>query len=181
MIGLGYQANPPPPPSGCRGKAKQRPARNLLDRLPLGQAAALAFMYDFNVAFDNNLAARDLRMVKLKQKISGGFRTDLGAGGFCRIRSISQPHARTACAYWMLCGVLLLVSRSTHHACCRSQPQQAEQLLSGLVVTALLLLHIIHPTPGDVLELADRLDLGSSAGNGVRVRLPPSPSPIKFL
>lgn len=92
ILAEGLAVNPPPTPPPTRhrrksgGRPKQSPARNLLNRLQNQQVSVLGFMSDFNVPFDNNQAERDVRMVKLKQKISGTFRSQSGAQMFCRIR-----------------------------------------------------------------------------------------------
>lgn len=94
IIARGYRANPrhdPPETLLLLRKTRGRPlkgkTRCLLERLDHHQDKVLAFMSDFTVPFDNNLVERDVRMAKLKQKISGTFRSPEMADAFCRIRS----------------------------------------------------------------------------------------------
>lgn len=88
LVAQGMAANPPPArKKGTRGPLRGDDVRNLLHRLRDYQVQILRFLHRFEVPFDNNLAERDIRMMKVQQKISGCFRTREGASIFCRWRS----------------------------------------------------------------------------------------------
>jgi len=87
LVALGKQLNPPPPRTGKRGRPALDPAGSLLARLETHRADVLRFATDFAVPFDNSQAERDVRMVKLQQKIRGGWRSDTGAHAFLDVQS----------------------------------------------------------------------------------------------
>ena len=102
ILEQGLKENPDYDPR--RKRKKRTAAQNLLIRLRDFKDKTLAFMYDLKVPFDNNLAERDIRMMKLHQKISGCFRAKQGAEFCCRIRSFlstarKQGHNRFEVLY----------------------------------------------------------------------------------
>jgi transposase len=91
-----------------RGRAKQDKATNLLDRLEDFDLCVLAFLIDPNVPFTNNTGEQDIRMIKIKQKISGCFRTLAGANAFARIRSYLSTCRKQGRNIWDACHKLAI-------------------------------------------------------------------------
>jgi len=90
ILELSEKENPvkdAPKRRGKRGRIAKSKARNLPERMKKYKKDILKFMTDTQVPFDNNLAERDIRMSKLQQKISGGFRSDEDSQAFDNIRS----------------------------------------------------------------------------------------------
>lgn len=77
-----------PQKTGPRGRKCKSKAANLGERFREHKEAILRFLWDAAVPFDNNQAERDIRMLKVKMKVSGTFRTDNGSKQFARIRSV---------------------------------------------------------------------------------------------
>jgi transposase len=113
LLAAGLAANPPPADCGRRpgqrGRLAQSPTRNLLERLLLQQDQVLAFLDDLAIPFDNNQAERDLRGLKIQQKVSGCFRSDRGAAAYATIRGYlatlrKQGHALLAALNTVFAG-----------------------------------------------------------------------------
>jgi transposase len=86
--------------AGKRGRAKQSKARLLLERLEGYKEEYLRFSRDFRVPFDNNQAERDFRIAKVKQKVSGCFRSDSGAEAYAAIQSFIQTIHKHQLSIW---------------------------------------------------------------------------------
>ena len=95
ILTQGARELPPIPPrqNGQRGKVAKSVAHNLWERMQKHEIAVLRFAKHPDVAFTNNRAERDLRMAKVKQKVSGCFRTRKYAEAYCRISSYLQSMA----------------------------------------------------------------------------------------
>ncbi len=126
------------------GSLYEKQARNLLLRMGRRREEVLRFMTDFRVPFDNNQAERDLRMVKLQQKIGGCFRSPAGAKHFCRIRSYISTMRKQGR------GVLEVLDRA-----CRGVPVSPTTRAVTSIVTIDWNLPLVHyyrcSRPGNLL------------------------------
>jgi len=98
----------PPRQNGKRGRIAKSDAHNLWERFEHHETAVLLFARESHVAFTNNRAERDLRMSKVKQKVSGCFRKPEYAEAYCRISSYLQTMAN--CGYNPLVAIQLALS-----------------------------------------------------------------------
>ena len=97
ILSEGEALNPLAPKSGKRGQTRQSKPANLLRRLRAYADDVWRFASDHNVPFTNNIAEQAVRMPKVKQKVSGCFRTKKGADTFCTIRSyLATMHKQQA-------------------------------------------------------------------------------------
>ena len=99
-----HEAQPALGKVGKRGRAPRRVGHNLLLRLLTRKPDVLRFLTDPTVPFTNNLAEQDARMMKVQQKISGGFRSEGGARDFATIRSVLSTARKQG---WSLLETLL--------------------------------------------------------------------------
>lgn len=109
IVASGLVENPLPdahPPPVKRGRRKKTKARNLVERFDKHKEAILRFVHDFKVPFDNNLAERDIRMMKVQQKISGSFRSWEGAEQFCSLRTYISTIRKQGLNVWEALGSL---------------------------------------------------------------------------
>ena len=128
LVKLALLKNQPPEggwPTGKRGRPKKTKPRNLAERFQKRRTAVLAFVYDFKVPFDNNLAERDIRMLKVQQKISGCFRSQQGAKDFCIIRSYISSMRKQEYNIWEALGSVF-----------------SEQILSPIPITPIVTIQI---------------------------------------
>ncbi len=109
-ITLGHHQNPPPSVrTSKRGPIGRSPQANLLRRLEEQREQVLRFAHDSRVPFDNNLVERDIRMIKIQQKISGSWRTTTGADRFFALRAyISTTRKQSR-------DILDALARLAHH------------------------------------------------------------------
>lgn len=91
-----------------QGRSKQDKATNLLDRLEDYDLCVLAFLLDPDVPFTNNLGEQAIRMVKVKQKISGCFRTLAGAQCFARVRGYLSTCRKQGYSIWGACQMVAI-------------------------------------------------------------------------
>ena len=106
LVRQGRQDHPRRQPG--QGRTRQGKAANLLDRLEDFDLSVLAFLIDPNVPFTNNQGEQDIRMIKVKQKISGSFRTLTGAQTFARIRSYLSTCRKQGRNLWEACHQLAI-------------------------------------------------------------------------